>query len=73
VPPATIRAVRGYVGVPLIVGGGLRSAADAAAAREAGADIVVVGSALEGTVSEEKVRAFARAIHGERPVPAAIG
>jgi len=73
VPPATIRAVRGYVSVPLIVGGGLRSAALAAAAREAGADIVVVGSALEGPVSEETVRAFARAIHGERPVPAAIG
>lgn len=64
VPPATIRAVRGYVSIPLFVGGGIRSAAEAAAAREAGADFVVVGHALEGEISAEKVRAMADAIHG---------
>ncbi|MFH1681560.1 MAG: geranylgeranylglyceryl/heptaprenylglyceryl phosphate synthase [Candidatus Eisenbacteria bacterium] len=70
VPAGTIRAVRGYVTVPLFVGGGIRTAAEAAAAREAGADFVVVGHALEGEVSGETVRAFADAIHGARALSA---
>jgi phosphoglycerol geranylgeranyltransferase len=72
VPPETIRAVRGYVSVPLFVGGGIRTAAQAAAAREAGADFIVVGHVLEGEVTAPVVRAFARAIHGERSVGAPV-
>lgn len=42
-----IEAVRGAVDTPLLVGGGIRSAQQAAAAWQAGADLVVVGNAIE--------------------------
>ena len=42
-----ISAVRRAVGLPLIVGGGLRSAADVTTALKSGADIVVVGTSIE--------------------------
>jgi phosphoglycerol geranylgeranyltransferase len=47
VPEEMIRAVRAVFDGPLFVGGGLREAADVARAARAGADGVVVGSALE--------------------------
>jgi phosphoglycerol geranylgeranyltransferase len=42
-----IASVRKAVNVPLIVGGGINSAQKAIAALEAGADVIVVGNALE--------------------------
>ena len=49
VPPAVIRAVRAVSGdAPLFVGGGIGTPRAAAAARAAGADFIVVGTALEG-------------------------
>lgn len=45
----TIAAVRGAVSVPLIVGGGLRSPEAVNEAFAAGADIAVVGTAIEQT------------------------
>jgi phosphoglycerol geranylgeranyltransferase len=42
-----IRAVRGAVNLPLIVGGGLRTPDQVRAARAAGADLIVVGTAVE--------------------------
>ena len=47
---AIIRRVRKTVRLPLLVGGGIDSAAKAKAAIQAGADIVVVGNALEADV-----------------------
>lgn len=47
VPASTIRSVKKNISVPLIVGGGIRCTASAAAAWQAGADVVVVGNALE--------------------------
>ena len=47
IAPAIVRAVRRAVALPLIVGGGLRTPAAVRAAREAGADFVVVGTAIE--------------------------
>ena len=44
---AIIRAVRNADNVPLIVGGGLRTPEQARAAHAAGADLVVVGTAVE--------------------------
>ncbi len=44
-----IRAIRAAVKLPLIAGGGIRTAADAEKARSAGADMLVVGTAIEGT------------------------
>jgi phosphoglycerol geranylgeranyltransferase len=42
-----IKAVRKNISIPLIVGGGIRSAEQAEAACSAGADIIVVGNILE--------------------------
>ena len=47
VSPAIIEAVRNAVTLPLFVGGGLRAPAQVRAAFAAGADFVVVGSAIE--------------------------
>ena len=47
VRPSMIRAVRETVHAPLIVGGGIRTPGQAAAAVAAGADLVVVGNVLE--------------------------
>lgn len=47
VSPQMIQGVKNNIRVPLIVGGGIRSAEQAAAAVQAGADILVVGNAFE--------------------------
>ncbi|TNE81654.1 MAG: geranylgeranylglyceryl/heptaprenylglyceryl phosphate synthase [Bacteroidetes bacterium] len=47
VSEAMIQAVRKAVDTPIVVGGGIRSTAQAVAAWNAGADIVVVGNAIE--------------------------
>lgn len=47
VSPAIIKAVRQTTQLPIVVGGGIRTAEAAQAAWQAGADIVVVGNALE--------------------------
>ncbi len=47
VPAKMIEAVRKNINLPLIVGGGIRTAEQASSAWNAGADIVVVGNALE--------------------------
>lgn len=54
VAPALVRAARGATPGPLFVGGGVRDAEGVRAARDAGADFVVVGTLLE--------RAGARAV-----------
>lgn len=65
VPPAVIAAVRAAVaGAPLIVGGGIRTAEQARAARRAGADYVVVGTALEIERGAATVADFQRAVAG---------
>ena len=47
VPTNMIHAVKNEVQLPLIVGGGIKTGKDAAAILEAGADIIVIGNALE--------------------------
>jgi phosphoglycerol geranylgeranyltransferase len=47
VPVEMVRAVREVLSVPLIVGGGIRSGADAARLIEAGAQLLVTGSVTE--------------------------
>jgi phosphoglycerol geranylgeranyltransferase len=53
VPTAVIRAIRSQIDVPLIIGGGLRTPEDLQAAFHAGADVAVVGSAIEEDDSAE--------------------
>lgn len=47
VPLSMIRSVSGSIEVPLIVGGGIRSAEVAKSIASAGADVIVVGNVLE--------------------------
>ena len=47
VPPAVVAAVRQAVSLPLFVGGGMKTPEQLCAARRAGADFLVVGSAVE--------------------------
>ena len=47
IPSKMIRKVSALIDVPLIVGGGIRSAAQMKEAYNAGADVVVIGNALE--------------------------
>lgn len=54
VPPNMIRAVKRAVDVPVIVGGGLRTAESAHDAIEAGADIIVTGTLVEGVTDVTK-------------------
>ena len=55
VPPDMIRAVRHYVDVPMIVGGGIRSREQALAAASAGADIIVTGNVVEESGMKRRV------------------
>jgi phosphoglycerol geranylgeranyltransferase len=47
ISPRMIGAVRKSITVPLIIGGGINTAQKAIAALEAGADLIVIGNALE--------------------------
>jgi phosphoglycerol geranylgeranyltransferase len=55
VPPEMITAVKSALDVPLIVGGGIRTREQAAAAVSAGADIIVTGNITEKTDGKQRV------------------
>ncbi len=55
VPPEMIRTVKHYLGVPLIVGGGIRSREQALTAASAGADIIFTGNVVEESGVRRKV------------------
>lgn len=64
VPDEMINNVKSYIDIPVIVGGGLRTASLARVKVKAGADFVVIGNALEEETNIEKVvREFAESIH----------
>jgi phosphoglycerol geranylgeranyltransferase len=46
-----IKDVRENTSIPLIVGGGIRNSNDAQALYRSGADLIVVGNAIEGNIS----------------------
>jgi putative glycerol-1-phosphate prenyltransferase len=50
VPSGLIGKVKNAIGIPLLVGGGIDSYEKAKQAKEAGADIVVIGNALEKNI-----------------------
>lgn len=52
VPVDMIKAIRDEIDIPLIVGGGLRTPEQVNAAWNAGADMVVVGNALENDIDK---------------------
>ncbi|SEA03503.1 putative glycerol-1-phosphate prenyltransferase [Arachidicoccus rhizosphaerae] len=56
-----IRRVAGSIAVPLIVGGGIRTPEKAAANCKAGADVIVVGNAIEKDI--HLMQALSEAVH----------
>ena len=62
VPAGMIRAVKREVNIPLIVGGGIRTAIDARRVRQAGADMVVTGTVIETAGYRERLRSILSAL-----------
>lgn len=62
VPAGMIRAVKREISVPLIVGGGIRTAIDARRVRQAGADLVVTGTVIETAGYRERLRSILSAL-----------
>lgn len=62
VPMSMIKQVKKYIGIPLIIGGGIRTPLQAAKACQSGADVVVVGNAIEEDL--KLVPEICEAIHG---------
>ena len=56
-----IQAVKASVQLPLIIGGGLKTPQDVAMTARAGADIIVIGNAVEKNI--HSLRAFVKAAH----------
>ncbi len=63
VPPGMIRFVKDSIGIPLLVGGGIRTAKAAKESLQAGADIIVVGNRFEE--NPELISEFAEVIKNE--------
>ncbi len=55
VPKEMIQAVKHYVDIPVIVGGGIRTREQALSAASAGADVIVTGNLVEHTGVKQKV------------------
>ncbi len=64
IPPEMIAAVKKNLDIPLIIGGGIRTPEAAAAAREAGADIIVTGTFVEQCSDEDLLTAVVKAAKG---------
>jgi phosphoglycerol geranylgeranyltransferase len=63
VPVDMINAVTGYVTIPVIVGGGIKTPDQAGAVARAGASFIVTGDVIEKRGSVEMLRDFAAAVH----------
>ena len=66
VPQEMIREVKRSITVPLIVGGGIKSRAQALTAASAGADIIVTGNIIENTEVKHKVSEIVEGIRRGR-------
>lgn len=58
-----IKKVKNVVNIPVIVGGGIKTPEIAREKAEAGADFIVVGSAIEEDFSDSLIQEFSSAIH----------
>ena len=66
VPPDVIRAVKSCIDVPLIIGGGIKSRAQALAAASAGANIIVTGNVVENGQVKDKVSEIVEGIRSSK-------
>lgn len=62
IPQEMIRLVKAEIEIPLVVGGGIRSGADAKSVAEAGADVVVTGTIVEMDKSPEVLYEIVKSI-----------
>ncbi|MGI5876589.1 MAG: phosphoglycerol geranylgeranyltransferase [Dethiobacteria bacterium] len=62
IPAGMIRVVKKEISLPLIVGGGIRTAVDARRVRQAGADMVVTGTIIENAGYRERLRSILSAL-----------
>ena len=67
VPPEMIKAVKQYLDIPLIVGGGIRTKEQAAAAASAGADIIVTGNIIEKNDGKQRISEVIEGIRQKKP------
>ncbi|PKP52959.1 MAG: geranylgeranylglyceryl/heptaprenylglyceryl phosphate synthase [Bacteroidetes bacterium HGW-Bacteroidetes-1] len=64
VPEMMVKAVKQSIGIPLIVGGGIRTPECASKLASAGADVIVIGNILEENPS--LLQSIADAVHGSQ-------
>jgi len=62
VPAGMVKAVKGEIEIPLVIGGGIRSAAKAKTLTDAGADILVTGTIVEMEHFEKRLGEILKAI-----------
>ena len=62
IPAGMIRAVKKEISIPLIIGGGIRTAMDARRVRQAGADMVITGTIIENAGYRERLRSILSAL-----------
>lgn len=63
VPDEMVKMVSGSVNIPVIVGGGIRTAAEARSKVENGAKIIITGNYFEEENNWQKIKDFAGAVH----------
>jgi phosphoglycerol geranylgeranyltransferase len=63
VPDEMIAAIRRYTNVPMIVGGGINTPAEARKKVKAGANFIVTGTVLENNGDARLIKEFAAAVH----------
>ncbi|MEE9553618.1 MAG: geranylgeranylglyceryl/heptaprenylglyceryl phosphate synthase [candidate division Zixibacteria bacterium] len=63
ISPDIVKAVKGYINLPIIVGGGITDPSYARRIASAGASFIVVGNVLERDKNGTLARTFAEAIH----------
>jgi phosphoglycerol geranylgeranyltransferase len=66
VPVEHIVALRRYINIPIMVGGGIRTPEDAAAKVAAGASFIVTGNIIEKRREPAFIRELAQAIHSKQ-------
>jgi len=63
VPTEMISAIKGYISIPMIVGGGIRKPEEARDRAKAGASYIVTGNVLEKNSDAQLIKEFAEAVH----------
>jgi phosphoglycerol geranylgeranyltransferase len=63
VPETLIRALRNFISIPMIVGGGIKTPEEARSKVDAGAAFIVTGNIIEKNRDNGLIKAFVEAIH----------